>query len=268
MSDLHKLLIKVASVEGDMFDFKLVDGVTSCSQELKQSRGKIDVEGIDICWVQNWWKELDESLLDLIEEEVRDVMLKKKSQKPRRSAPSEWTRSIGYSTQKLGASGHEKKAPFSVDKGISSAGLREKDDLKIFQHVERLVALRFKEFGRLFGICGRVDLKYNTTISKETSHFDKQDVCHQVMFTLGRSAEALIVEENTNTENSSTPTNIFCHRDPVAFDGRFQHWVERCKQTTQRDRISVVCYLTDAPKSFQHKKMTVKELQDKYTANV
>ena len=56
-------------------------------------------------------------MLDYIEDEVRAVMLKKKTQKARRTATSEWTRSIGFSTQNWGASGHETRAPFSDEKG-------------------------------------------------------------------------------------------------------------------------------------------------------
>ena len=131
-------------------------------------------------------------MLDYIEDEVRAVMLKKKTQRSRRTSTSEWTRSIGFSTQSRGTCGYEKKAPFSDEKGISSAGLREHADKKIFGLVVELLCLRFREYGDLFRKSGRVDLKSNTTIVRGSSHFDKKDVCHQVIFTLGSSKEGLL----------------------------------------------------------------------------
>ena len=247
--------------KGEMSKLKLLDSVTSSGEELYEREGQINVEGINICYVKHWWKDFEESLLDYIEDEVRAVMLKKKTQKPRRTATSEWTRSIGFSTQPLGASGHEEKAPFSDEKGICSARLMEHADKKIFWLVGELLCLRFKEYGDLFKKSGRVDLKYNSTIVRGSSHFDLKDVCHQVIFTLGSSKEGLMVEENEKEKE------LQCHREPMAFDGRFQHWVAKSdvNVATSRDRIAVVCYLTDAPESFRHEKMTVEEIKKKYS---
>ena len=250
--------------KGEMSNLKLLDSVTSSGEELYEREGQINVEGINICYVKHWWKDFEESLLDYIEDEVRAVMLKKKTQKARRTATSEWTRSIGFSTQNWGARGHETRAPFSDEKGISSARLREHADKKIFGLVVEVLCLRFEEFGELFSKSGRIDLKYNSTIVRGSSHFDRKDVCHQVIFTLGSSKEGLIVEENKKE------TELQCHREPMAFDGRFQHWVAKwdVNGATTRDRIAVVCYLTDAPESFRHEKMTVEEIKEKYTTKV
>ena len=112
-------------------------------------------------------------------------------------------------------------------------------------------------FGELFQKCGRVDLKYNSSIQEEDMHFDKQDMCHQVIFTLGRSKESLYVKETVKT------TEVNCHRLPTAFDGRFQHWV--ANHGAVRDRIAVVCYIVDVPSSFKHEKMSVEDLRTKYS---
>ena len=233
------------------------DGITSTDSTLKEAQGEINVEGVDVCWVQNWWQEEKESLFDLLEERIRDVMSQKKTKKARRTAPSEWTRSIGFSTQALGAGGHETKAPFTAGKGISSGGLQDKYDKDMFEIVAKILGDEFGNFGTLFQQTGRVDLKYNTAISEEHMHFDKQDVCHQVIFTLGRSKAGVIVKEAEST------TTISCHRLPTAFDGRYQHWVEH-QSTENKDRIAVVCYISDAPESFKHEKMTVEDLHRKY----
>ena len=92
----------------------------------------------------------------------------------RRTAPSEWTRSIGFSTQALGAGGHETKAPFTAGKGISSGGLQDKNDKEMFHLVGKIIGDEFGNFGTLFQQTGRVDLKYNTSIREEDMHFDKQ----------------------------------------------------------------------------------------------
>ena len=73
--------------------------------------------------------------------------LKKKTKKARRTAPSEWTRSIGFSTQALGAGGHETKAPFTAGKGISSGGLQDKYDKDMFEIVAKILG---DEFGNLY----------------------------------------------------------------------------------------------------------------------
>jgi len=235
----------------------LMDGITSMASKLKEVEGEINVEGVDVCWVENWWQEEKESLFDLLEERIRDVMCKRKTKKARRTAPSEWTRSIGFSTQGLGAGGHETKAPFTAGKGISSTGLKERSDKEMFLLVGKIIGEEFGDFGKLFQQTGRVDLKYNTSIREEDKHFDKLDVCHQVIFTLGRSKAGVIVKEGEST------TKIACHRLPTAFDGRYQHWVES-QSMKDNDRIAVVCYIVDAPESFKHEKMSVEDLQIKY----
>ena len=239
------------------WELRLMDGITSTDSTLKEAHGEINVEGVDVCWVQNWWQEPKESLFDLLEERIRDVMSQKKSKKARRTAPSEWTRSIGFSTQALGAGGHETKAPYTAGKGISSGGLQDKNDMEMFQLVGKIIGEDFGDFGTLFQQTGRVDLKYNTSITEEDMHFDKQDVCHQVVFTLGSSRAGVVVKEAEST------TTIACHRLPTAFDGRHQHWVEK-KSTKNMDRIAVVCYIADAPESFKHEMMSVEDLRRKY----
>ena len=73
------------------WELRLMDGITSTDSTLKEAHGEINVEGVDVCWVQNWWQEPKESLFDLLEERIRDVMSQKKTKKARRTAPSEWT---------------------------------------------------------------------------------------------------------------------------------------------------------------------------------
>jgi len=132
--------------------------------------------------------------------------------------------------------------------------LQDKNDKEMFHLVGKILGDEFGTFGTLFQQTGRVDLKYNTSIREEDMHFDKQDVCHQVIFTLGRSKARVIVKEAEST------TTISCHRLPTAFDGRYQHWVEN----QSKDRIAVVCYISDAPDYFKHEKMTVEDLRRKY----
>ena len=239
------------------WELRLMDGITSTDSTLKETDGEINVVGVDVCWVQNWWQEPKECLFDLLEERIRDVMSQKKTKKARLTAPSEWTRSIGFSTQALGAGGHATKAPYTAGKGISSGGLQDKNDKEMFHLVGNIIGEDFGDFGTLFQQTGRVDFKYNTSITEEDMHFDKQDVCHQVMFTLGSSKAGVIVKEAEST------TTFACHRLPTAFDGRFQHWIEPC-DTVEKDRISVVCYIVDAPQSFKHQKMTAEDLYRKY----
>ena len=62
-------------------DFLLLDCVTSMGCNLKEVEGEINVEGVDICWSKDWWKDAKESLLDLLEQRIRDVMSKKKQKR-------------------------------------------------------------------------------------------------------------------------------------------------------------------------------------------
>jgi len=61
------------------WELRLMDGITCTDSTLKEAQGEINVEGVDVCWVQNWWQEEKESLFDLLEERIRDVMSQKKN---------------------------------------------------------------------------------------------------------------------------------------------------------------------------------------------
>jgi hypothetical protein len=114
----------------------------------------------------------------------------------------------------------------------------------------------FQEFGRIFKSTGRVDLKYNSSISESDLHIDRNDQCHQVVFTLGESRRRLVVKENENI------VKLESFRNPTAFDGRFQHWVEEYKDAESGDRISIISYLVDVPESYKMKRMSAANLKD------
>ena len=124
----------------------------------------------------------------------------------------------------------------------------------------------FPDFSKIFEITGRIDLKYNSTITEKSKHFDNKDKCHQVIFTLGWSTHGLCVKEvvkNSNGERTENIRHLTCHRTPTAFDGRFQHWVNMKESDRVIDRIAVVCYLTDVPSYFRHPPMTMKDLKSR-----
>ena len=199
------------------------------------------------------------SHLRLIEECIREMMNQRKSKKARKSAPSEWTESLGFSSNPLGYKYFNKEAPFSKKKAFCDSNFRCEKKRELFFMICEALQHSHPKFAEIFKVAGRVDLKYNSTICEEDHHFDAKDACHQVFFTFGHSNQKLCVEEGT------TVTKISGFFSPTAFDGRFKHWVEEREKTGVplgvNDRISVICYLVDVPEYYKHKKMTTAELK-------
>jgi hypothetical protein len=252
-ADLRKALGDVTQLTGEL---ELAYGMDFESDTCKVTSDMFSVEQGDHFYVKNNWLEIDEGRFHTLESMVRQMMRTSKGDKPRKTAPSAWTKSIGYSTQQRNRSGYSTQAPWTSTLGISSSGLRDDSDKIMFSLVVSILKQKYATFADLFLRAGRIDIKYNTCITKACGHFDAHDTCHQVYFSLGNSAEKLMVEEFDSV------TGIMGHYNLNAFDGRFQHWVEEYTPLSLKDRISVTCYLTDAPASYKHRKLTMAELKD------
>ena len=232
----------------------LLDDVGEDSFEIRERHGYFNVEGHSHLFVKHYWKNKKESLLDQVELSVRDMMLSRKSKKARPSAPSEWTGNVGYSTRALGNFGFCSPAPFSKGLGINDSCLVGKKDRELFNTVQNLLLEKYPIFANIFAQAGRIDLKYNSSIKEADNHIDGNDKCHQVIFTVGLGTEPLLVKEDIQIES------VQCHRDLVAFDGRFQHWVGEYQTPAFKDRIAVVCYLVDLPESYKHPRKTMRDI--------
>jgi len=239
---------------------QLVDGVGVNSAIFSQEGDEITVGHGDIFLVKNQWMDNQEGLYSLVELAVRELMVEHKSQKPRTTAPSEWTRSIGYSCQYTSNTGFATPAPFTPGRGISEVSLTSPKDKDLFKAVAKILAMHFPTFAGLFLQAGRVDVKYNSVITRDSNHFDKKDVCHQVFFSVGTTENDLCVLEDGIVQR------LQGKHKPTAFDGRFQHWVDDFGYEPSRDRISIVSYLVDAPTSYRHDKMTMTQLTDHLTS--
>lgn len=237
----------------EMKDIVLQDGVHATAESCHKRAGAFFVGSFELLFVKGHWGDSAQWNFVDLEAKLRLMMAQYKTQQPRKTAPSEWTRSIGYSSENnQKRKGFETPAPFTTGRGISKKGLRKSDDLAVFNYVGKILQQTYPKFAEVFEKAGRVDIKYNSTISKEDKHFDNKDVCHQVFFTMGTSEENLCVQEEENLVKIRGEA-------PQAFDGRFQHWVE-VNNDSERDRLSVVCYLVDAPESFKHHRKKVADL--------
>lgn len=194
-------------------------------------------------------------LMNSIQHRIREMIAMTKTKKARKSAPSQWTEYLGWSSNPLGYNGFYKEAPFSASLAFSDCNFRVASKKELFFMIAEALEKDYKHFAEIFKVAGRVDLKYNSTISPEDNHFDKKDSCHQVFFTFGDSNQKLCVQERT------VLTKLSGFFTPTAFDGRFQHWVEERKDMGPSDRISVVCYLVDVPGFYKHSKMTAEEIK-------
>jgi hypothetical protein len=207
-------------------------------------------------FVKDHWLQEPSASYFALEEVVQGMVTSLKSQKARRSAPSAWTRSIGFSCRLLFSTGYTMRAPYTPQQGISAAALRKDEDKRVFQLVTKILQKDFCTFAGIFSQSGRIDIKYNSSIKQADRHFDRKDVCHQVYFTLGNSDECLYVDEIQGVVELSG------QKKPTAFDGRFQHWVGLpCGRPSDQDRISFLCYLTDVPLRYKHGRMTVLDLK-------
>ena len=189
-----------------------------------------------------------------MEYKVRERMRVKKTSAVRSSTPCTWARSVGHSVQALNRKGYERPAENRSGCGVSSASLRDPLDEELFIMTVTILHSVFPCFSRILSRHGRVDMKYNCRITVDDKHVDKQDQCHQVMFTMGSSNNGLVVLENFHERV------LDCYYNPVAFDGRFQHWVQDHPSSTS-DRISIVAYLTDTPSYYMHSPLPYCELQ-------
>ena len=246
----------------DPSEFSFVD-TTSCDYtEFTLRGGVFDVDSCPKLFVKDKWMTRKEYLMNQVEEAVRSLMETSKGQKARPTAPSQWTQSVGFSTQPRGFGGFIKPAPFSPKMGISH-NLWKSSHRHVFDLVCEILEFDFPVFASAFKETGRIDLKYNSTITEKSQHFDRQDKSHQVIFTLGSSFNGLCVKEKDERSHFAKVATIFCHRKPTAFDGRYQHWVDG-SITEASDRIAVVCYLADVPPHLRHKVLTATALKTIY----
>ena len=248
------LLSKLGCNIEDADVLQLVDGVGGEGVVMCQRGDTIRITHQNVYFVKHMWMRV-EGCFVAVEGIVRSMMQRFTSQRPRATAPSSWTRSVGYSTKHILNTGFATRAPYTHWKGISAVSLHESLDQELFSAVGKILKVKFPTFSKIFAKAGRIDVKYNTSISRSDRHFDKQDVCHQVFFSLGSTRDDLcVLEEQIEF--------IQGYENPTAFDGRFQHWVADFIDSTDRDRISIVCYLVDAPESYQHCKKSMKELNE------
>ena len=238
----------------EMSALSLIENVYYPLEEIQEDGGYFEVGDCGHLFIKDHWKVETECLFDKTEKLARDMMLSKKSEKARSSAPSAWTAYIGFGSNHKEYKGFCTSAPFTEDLGFSSARLSTCFEKSIFKTVQQILQFYFPTFAVIFERAGRIDLKFNSTISQSDNHYDRQDKCHQVIFTLGRSQECLMIREG---EKDVQPVAVKCHRNPTAFDGRFQHWVEQYGTNLPRDRMSVVCYLVDVPEDYKHPKMNM-----------
>ena len=248
------ILAKLYEVHAEMSSVSLLEDVQYPEDEVQLDGGFFEVENVNHLFVKDHWKEEIECLFDKTEFLVRDMMYTRKSDKARSSAPSAWTGYVGFGSNQKDYKGFCVSAPYTKSLGFSSARLSTSLEKNIFHTVQLILRIHFPTFAIIFERAGRIDLKYNSCISESDKHFDKLDKCHQVIFTLGLSQECLMIQEG---EIGVLPTKVQCFRNPKAFDGRFQHWVEQCGASSPLDRIAIVCYLVDVPESYKHAKMNM-----------
>ena len=105
-------------------------------------------------FVKHYWKNKEDCLFNHVE--VREMMLHRKSKKAHRTAPSEWTGNVGYSTRTLGNFGFCFPAPFTKGLEINDSCLVGKKDGELFATVQNLLLEKYPIFVNIFAQAGRM----------------------------------------------------------------------------------------------------------------